>query len=414
VTATTTVPSDADLAEIARIASRRLLERLPELTDRLITEIVDEDPGYLDLVPRDELWQTVHDILGESIDHMARHALGEEPPVDKAVAIGRRRAEQGLPLESLLRSFRIGGRLCWEAMIEVVSADNPQALPKLLRFAGIVWHTNEVQSNAVAAAYRQTESELLRRNGERMAALLDALLEGRGADGGLAKAASAALDLPMNGRYAVAVLRPLHRPTGCGPGFERPERVGGLRFVWRMRTDVEVAVVDLGDRRPADVAAALEQRFAGEAGISPAVDGLAALGRARWLAEIALQTCRPGERRLAQLDDRLPAALVVSQPELSGYLGDTVLGPLSALDPADRQVLLETLAAWLDCEGSAARTAARLYCHRNTVFNRLRRLEQLTSRSLHRPRDVVELALALDALNLVGRDGAAASGRCRG
>ncbi|MEK8145669.1 helix-turn-helix domain-containing protein [Streptomyces sp. M10(2022)] len=46
------------------------------------------------------------------------------------------------------------------------------------------------------------------------------------------------------------------------------------------------------------------------------------------------------------------------------------------------------------------RAAARLFCHRNTVFNRLRRLEQLTSRSLSRPRDLVEMMLALDAYRL--------------
>ncbi|RZM96173.1 helix-turn-helix domain-containing protein, partial [Streptomyces alfalfae] len=50
----------------------------------------------------------------------------------------------------------------------------------------------------------------------------------------------------------------------------------------------------------------------------------------------------------------------------------------------------------------AGRAAARLYCHRNTVFNRLRRLEQLTSRSLTRPRDLVEVALALEAHRLSG------------
>ncbi|SEG59066.1 PucR C-terminal helix-turn-helix domain-containing protein [Thermomonospora echinospora] len=404
---TTTLIPDENMAAVAAAASRRLLERLDDLTDRLVAEILAEDSGYAGFVPHDDLWRTVHGILGESIDHMGRRALGEEPAVEAAVSIGRRRAEQGLPLESLLRSFRIGGRLTWEAMIEVVAEEDPGSLPALLRFASIVWHTNEVQSNAVAESYRRTESELLRRSDERMAALLDALLEGRGADGGLTKAAAAALDLPVHGRYAVAVLRSPRRD----PGFERPGRAGGLRFVWRMRADTEMAVVELGERHPADAAAALEPLFTGEAGISPAVDGLAALGRARWLAEVALQTCRPGDRRIARLDERLPAALVVSQPELSGYLGDTVLGPLADLDPVDREVLLETLATWLDCEGSAARTAGRLYCHRNTVFNRLRRLEQLTARSLHRPRDVVELALALDALDLVAAGDPAARER---
>ncbi|NEE43896.1 PucR family transcriptional regulator, partial [Streptomyces sp. SID8455] len=41
------------------------------------------------------------------------------------------------------------------------------------------------------------------------------------------------------------------------------------------------------------------------------------------------------------------------------------------------------------------------YCHRNTVLNRLRRFEQLTGRCLTRPRDAVEVSLALAARRLL-------------
>ncbi|WP_372343274.1 PucR family transcriptional regulator, partial [Streptomyces sp. KL116D] len=134
-------------------------------------------------------------------------------------------------------------------------------------------------------------------------------------------------------------------------------------------------------------------------GVSPAVDGLAAVGGARRLAETALRIC-PAAGGTVLLDEELPAALVAAAPVLGGLLADQVLGPLLALSPADRTLLLDTLDAWLDCDGSAQRAAARLYCHRNTVLNRLRRCEQLTGRSLTRPTDLVELALALSAHRL--------------
>ncbi|MFE3757608.1 helix-turn-helix domain-containing protein [Nocardia tengchongensis] len=38
-----------------------------------------------------------------------------------------------------------------------------------------------------------------------------------------------------------------------------------------------------------------------------------------------------------------------------------------------------------------------LYCHRNTVLNRLRRIEELTGRSIAEPRAMIELALAVEA-----------------
>nr|WP_256341855.1 helix-turn-helix domain-containing protein [Streptomyces sp. MW-W600-10] len=124
------------------------------------------------------------------------------------------------------------------------------------------------------------------------------------------------------------------------------------------------------------------------------------MAAAHRLAGTALLTCEPGSREIVRLDERLPAALLVSRPELSTRLLAEVFGPLLTLVPAERSLLVETLEAWLECGGSVARAAARLGCHRNTVFNRLRRLERLTARSLSRPRELVDLVLALDVLRL--------------
>ncbi|MFD3658496.1 PucR family transcriptional regulator [Streptomyces sp. NPDC058620] len=233
-----------------------------------------------------------------------------------------------------------------------------------------------------------------RRSDERVRALLDALLEGRPSPG-LVERAAAGLGLPERGRYAVAVLR-----------VERPEPVrgvveqDGMRFWWRTRADREIAVVCLGDRNLAELTAVLVGRCPGPGGISPVVEGLAELDRARRLAEAALLTCAAGSTRIVRLEERLTTALLVSQPELSARLVKDVFGPLLTLEPAERALLVETLDAWLECGGSAGRAAGRLFCHRNTVFNRLRRLEALTSRSLSRPRELIEMTLALDAFRL--------------
>ena len=124
--------------------------------------------------------------------------------------------------------------------------------------------------------------------------------------------------------------------------------------------------------------------------------GLAAVGDARRLADTALQMC-PGTGGTIRLTEHLPTALVISSPDLATALADRVFGPLRTLEPADAAVLLDTLATWLACDGSAQRAGERLYCHRNTVLNRLRRYEQLTGRCLSRPTDVVEITLALAA-----------------
>lgn len=91
---------------------------------------------------------------------------------------------------------------------------------------------------------------------------------------------------------------------------------------------------------------------------------------------------------------------MATQPDLAAHLREIVLGPVLALEPAERDTLLRTLRVWLDCAGSTAAAAERLYCHRNTVLNRLRRLEHLTGRKLAHPRQALELALAVEAVRL--------------
>ncbi|MEU3726098.1 helix-turn-helix domain-containing protein, partial [Streptomyces sp. NPDC031705] len=120
----------------------------------------------------------------------------------------------------------------------------------------------------------------------------------------------------------------------------------------------------------------------------------------RWpgrLAALALRTAAAPPSAAggaALLDERLPAALVAADPELAARLREVVLGPVLALPAEDARVLLTTLGTWLACRGSTTQAAQRLYCHRNTVSNRLRRLERLTGRALSDPAHVVELALA--------------------
>ena len=170
--------------------------------------------------------------------------------------------------------------------------------------------------------------------------------------------------------------------------------------MWHTGESTAHAIVLLGDVHPREVARALTVPPGARAGVSPAVTGLASVNAARLLADTALRAC-PATGEAALLEEHYPEALVVSSPDLATALADRMLGPVLALEPADRDVLLTTLTAWLDADGSAREAGRALFCHRNTVLNRLRRYEQLTGRTLHRPRDVVELSLALAAHGLL-------------
>ena len=98
------------------------------------------------------------------------------------------------------------------------------------------------------------------------------------------------------------------------------------------------------------------------------------------------------------------AVLLASAPEAGSAFAQSVLGSVLAQPVADREVLLGTLRSWFAHGASASAAAAQLFVHRNTVRYRLRRIEELTGRSLADPAAIGRLHLALEAVRIFGLD----------
>lgn len=381
------------IEEIREDLGRRIAVAADRLTDRTPAD----DPAYAAPVARAELRERHHRVLERTVASLVRVSRGLPPDPDDvraAGAEGAAAAERGLPLDSLLRGYRQAGRLLWQVLTEAVTAHDRASLPRLLPGATALWEAVDRMSDAASEAYRRVDAARGDRDRERGAALLDALLDGTGTASGAADAA-ARLGLPERGRFAVIAFGP-----GGAPAAHAPAPDDGPRVWWRVRADGERGLVELG-HHPLESVRDLLAPPGKRAGVSPVVGSPGELAGARRLAELALSTVPaagavPGA---ALLDERLPAALVAGDAELAGRLRHVVLGPVLALPPEDRRVLLATLGTWLACQGSTTYAAQRLYCHRNTVSNRLRRLERLTGRSLSDPAQVVELALAHAAVS---------------
>ncbi|WP_328791947.1 helix-turn-helix domain-containing protein [Streptomyces sp. NBC_00273] len=394
------------IEEIREDLSRRIAVAADRLTDRTLAE----DPAYAALLGRAELRERIHDALRQAVEGLLRSSRGLPVELADARAVGELRAEQGLPLTSLLRTYRRGGRLLWQSLTEAVTAHDRAALPRLLPGATALWDVLDQMTDAVTESYRRAEAAHGDRDREHRAALLDVLLDGgvgpsaaagevSAAEVSAAEAAAARLGLPERGRFTVVVLAadasgaPVV-PAGTGAPTGGTGAASAPRVLWRIRADGEIGLVELG-HHPLESVRELLAPLGVRAGVGPVVAAPADVARAHRLAALALRTA-PGSEgpRTALLDERLPAALVAAEAELAGRLRQVVLGPVLALPAQDRRTLLTTLGTWLACQGSTTDAAQRLYCHRNTVSNRLRRLEQLTGRSLSDPRQVVELALA--------------------
>lgn len=80
---------------------------------------------------------------------------------------------------------------------------------------------------------------------------------------------------------------------------------------------------------------------------------------------------------------------------------DSVLAPIEQSEGAYGGELMRSLEAFIEENGQWERAAKRLYCHRHTLRYRMRRVEELTGRSLTSARDRIEFWLALRGRELV-------------
>jgi purine catabolism regulator len=80
---------------------------------------------------------------------------------------------------------------------------------------------------------------------------------------------------------------------------------------------------------------------------------------------------------------------------------DSILAPIEDGEGAYGGELMRSLEAFIECNGQWERAARQLYCHRHTLRYRIRRVEELTGRSLDSARDRIDFWLALRGRELL-------------
>ena len=384
-----------------------VLLQLDAVTDALVQTIYEQNPACREVnsVPPDDLWQSCHDNVARVVQMVADtdRCLGRSATddyFDAARETGRRRAEQRMPLDDVLRSFRLGGRLVWEALIDEARAQGVVDSDALLDVASKVWGVVDNTSSQVAAAYHTAERQLVRADERRRSTLWEGLLHGRGKDRAFVQEAATVLDVPVAGPYAVVAIDNLVDDDCTTASLER--RLAGVRVgsAWQVRAHTVVGLLALGTEVPDTVLRSLRAAVRGPAGVSGVVSGLANVGVAYRQATLARRTLLVGEVGVASLTERLPEALLLSAPELAEQLVQTWLVPLMEVPAAERELLLDTLERWVTAGGSVRGTAELAHCHRNTVINRLHRIQQITGRDLTDAASHLDLGLALRAIRL--------------
>lgn len=389
---------------LRRALATAMLADIDRLTDRAVDDIRAHSGTYASGAPvtREDLWEICRDNLLRALEDFGGLAATGGDFEWAARETGRRRAEQGVPLDTVLQAYRRGGRVLWQVMAEhlrVRAGRESDSRDIELDMASGVWETIDRYSVAMADAYRIAQLELQSRQDTRRVALFEALLDGRADDPAVASAAAAALGVPPVDRYVVVVAA---QDPAAPPHLSPVLETQGMWSYWRPRSGRYAGIVRLPRRDgPAGRAAALRERTGATAGVSPEFERLSQAGRALRLAEQTLRTLTVGSGEVAVFDDRLAQVLLSGRTDIAERIVTVHLGPVLATG-GERAALLTTLRAWLDHGCSASRAADQLYCHRNTVLNRIGRIAELTGRSSESGEARLGWALALRALPYAG------------
>jgi len=383
---------DPHVIELAKL----MLARAPKLGMAMADLLCSEIDAYRDgsVVTRDQVAEScVANVT------FIFHSLAGDADVSPAEQTGTERALAGVPLPAVMTAYRIGFRFMWE---ETLATARAAAIPtdSILDATARVFFAQETFTQAMSNAYRQQlTAQILEREEER-SALVEALLSRRMTDRQSLWEAADLLRLPTSGPYVVVAAElPAIGKLGL-PAIENKLSARDIRSAWRLLPDLQVGIVHLRHSDPSGslgtLVEVLRQVATSRVGISPPFQELSETSGALRYARLAVAGKPSAESPVTVFDDTPLAVAAVSAPEAMAKIKTSLLGRVDELPAEERAVLVDTFQAWLQAGGSANDTAATIYCHPNTVRHRLRRIEELTNRSLSRPMDLAELCLAFE------------------
>jgi hypothetical protein len=313
----------------------------------------------------------------------------------------RARAIAGQPMEDSILVYRRGARLLWEALLDLAKDEDRTVL---VAQAGTVWGHLEGYIDLIVDVFAEAyadQGDLPSTAGDRRArslfdrlcAQLPVTIEDRDRATRLGFDLAAphcpfAAQLAWGTAAGYADLASRLRAAGA-LAFTEGTRVTGLtppRFSWTtfLNDPRLVLAQDPPVARPRLAAATEELRA---------------------LVAIAAGSGRRGGVRA---EDFLPELLLATSPDVANRTVQRVFGPLEQAGATDLADTLRCLAASGFDSGAAA---AALVVHRNTLLNRIARVEKLTRLSLKEQRDRTLVLLAVTWQDIASHVQAPSPGR---
>ena len=415
---------DRQVAEVADGLAAHRDEISAAIRDLLATRI-DElrgDPGLIDLLGAS---------VGGNVDtilHVLRHDLPprdvEPPPA--AVEYARRLAQRGVPVNALVRAYRVGQAHLMEwafAELEHPGGAAPGDVAAVSQriVLTVFDYVDHVSQHVVAVYEAERDRWLENRHAIRLALIRDVLAGRTPGTADDRRATESALGYAFSPVHLGLVLW-LDGPSVAGPAMVALERcavelAGALGAVGRplvVPWDAESAWVWLAggpttvpSREAATAAIARTGEPVRVACGAPAVgvEGFRSTHEQALRARTVTLAAGDAAPAVTLFDEVGAVSLLCADLDGATAWVRRVLGPLADPGPA-RARLRETLRVFLATGGSNTATAGRLGVHPNTVKYRVRRAREARGRPIGDDRLDVELALLACAWLGAGRPGA--------
>lgn len=345
------------------------------------------------------LLEDVHSVSAAMV-RLWLNVMATGSPVDASLLMpltegARRRAAQGIDMESMLRAYHIGIRVMWSEII-ASPAWHGRALSGVMGpVATWALDFSDRISTAVAAAYLDESAHVAREREHRRSGLLTVILAGPSSE---QRHVPDELDAP---HCVVLAKLPSGLPLGQleDVGHSLETHAGAL--LWTVRHCSVVAVLAApasGDRGQ------LRQRLAGLTcdaqiaafGIGGRAEGPAETRQSYAEAAEALEIgakLAPGDHPVYDYGDLAPVICLLADPERARRFAATALRPLGPM--LDRRWTLPTVEAYLLRQGRLKEVAASLGVHLNTVKYRLNELRPFLDSTVSDGDRAATLLLAL-------------------
>lgn len=383
------------------VASRRWSElvnqlhgRVESLTRKFMAK-VREIPEYVEsTVETEEIMMTARETFDRLVNGLRTGGTEVSPDDDDGISasLGAKRARAGIPAEALISAVRLDFTIIWAELLAIAT---PEDAPMLTARVDQVWRVVDEFAVRTHTSYLNERVRMAREESSIQNEFIARLFSVANPSADTASQVSDALGVSATAQFGLVAasgnaatrLRAAHGQAAA----KRNQRLylresGDMAYVfWPI-----AAQPTGGERAPNPT---IPQVFADiPCGVAEA-NGLRALPKAARTASILATLLHHSDTGPLSASLAWPR-LAKRQLEEAGLdLSDELDSALDSCRGAERERLTEAASYFLQ-SGSVTLTAERLFCHRNTVLNRLNRFQDLTGIDLTVPDQAARLVVA--------------------